>query len=68
MLSQPQVADTLRDAMLEQVRASDARLLVSTNIGCALHLQAGLNDTSKAIEVLHPIALLERQLKHRSSN
>jgi glycolate oxidase iron-sulfur subunit len=68
MLSQPQVADTLRDAMLGQVRASDARLLVSTNIGCALHLQAGLNDTSKAIEVLHPIALLERQLKHRSSN
>jgi glycolate oxidase iron-sulfur subunit len=36
--------------------------LVTTNIGCALHLAAGLREQSQNVEVLHPVTLLMRQL------
>jgi len=63
LLSQPEVADQLRDGMLETLAASSARLLVTTNIGCAMHLRAGLQEKGLDIEVLHPVVLLAQQLK-----
>ena len=63
LLSQPEVADQLRDDMLEPLAASGARLLVTSNIGCSLHLQAGLKEKGLDIAVLHPVVLLARQLQ-----
>jgi len=37
--------------------------LVTTNIGCALHLAAGLRAQNQNVEVLHPVTLLFRQLE-----
>ena len=45
----------------DQARTGDARLLLSSNIGCALHIAEGLGGDS-GIEVLHPVQLLARQL------
>jgi glycolate oxidase iron-sulfur subunit len=63
LLSQPELADQLRAGVLETLAESGASVLVSTNIGCALHLQAGLRTHGLDMEVVHPVALLERQLK-----
>jgi len=63
LLSQPEVADQLRDELLATRRSSDARVLVTSNIGCSMHLQAGLKEQGLDIEVLHPVVLLARQLK-----
>lgn len=49
-------------ASLEQENTA-IDILLTTNIGCALHLAAGLRAQGKKLEVLHPVTLLYRQLK-----
>ena len=59
MLTQPSMSRQIRNLTLTQIDRQKIDIITSTNIGCALHLQAGLNGE---IEVLHPVALLTRQL------
>jgi len=63
MLSQPQQADALLAPKLASARELQAEILLTSNIGCALHIQAGLRRQGQAIEVLHPLTLLARQLR-----
>lgn len=62
MLQDPEMAEGLRAPKLDALAASGARYLVTTNIGCALHLAAGAKARGLPVEVLHPISLLARQL------
>ena len=62
MLDQPAFARRMRQAPLDAVRELDAGILVTSNVGCALHLQAGLREQGRAVELLHPVTLLARQL------
>jgi len=62
MLSQPELSKQLREQTVDRIAASGARLMVTSNIGCSLHLQAGLKARGLAVQVLHPVALLERCL------
>ena len=62
MLSEAEMADSLRDDKLETLQKNQSKILVSANLGCALHLAAGIRDAGTRIEVLHPIELLARQL------
>lgn len=57
-------ATALRADKLAALAHSEARILLTSNIGCALHLAAGLREKEDAnIEVLHPVELLARQLE-----
>ena len=62
MLSQPELSARLREPLIDTLVQSGARLLLTSNIGCAIHLQAGLKEPGVAIDVLHPVVLLERLL------
>lgn len=62
-LTQPQTANALRDAHIETLRGLNVRTLVSANVGCALHLAAGIRDAGLDIEVIHPVTLLARQMR-----
>ena len=62
MLSQPEMADSLREDKLVHLRALRPDILVTSNVGCALHLRAGIAAEGLEIEVLHPISLLARQM------
>ncbi|VAW74093.1 Glycolate dehydrogenase, iron-sulfur subunit GlcF [hydrothermal vent metagenome] len=62
MLKQPEISDALGDAVVERVIDCGVRTLVTTNIGCSIQLQARLRTRGVAVEVIHPVTLLWRQL------
>lgn len=61
-LSQHDNADALRARKLDTLSDSDTSLLVSNNLGCALHLQTGLRERGIVCEVVHPLLLMMRAL------
>ena len=60
----PEAADRLRDEKLAQAAALAPDLLLTTNVGCRMHLGTGLRQRGAAMPVLHPLALLARQLEN----
>ncbi|GAA0716082.1 (Fe-S)-binding protein [Dokdonella soli] len=60
-------ADRLRSEKLDQARALSPDLLLTTNIGCRIHLGNGLRERAAGIPVLHPLALLAQQLDNAAS-
>jgi len=63
MLDHPQMSQALLNDLLNVALKDQPEYLVSSNIGCALHISAGLKERGVALEVLHPITLIARQLK-----
>lgn len=61
-LAEPAQALELRQRVLADVAAAAPALVVSSNIGCRLFLDAAGTPTGPRLEVLHPIELLARQL------
>ena len=56
-------ADRLRGEKLDQLSAVSPMLLLTGNVGCRIFLGNALRRQDAAIEVLHPLALLARQLE-----
>ncbi|NOZ36821.1 MAG: (Fe-S)-binding protein [Gammaproteobacteria bacterium] len=61
MLRHPQQAQSLRQHLLDKLLADKVDIIVSTNIGCSLFIQTGLEN--KAIRVIHPIQLLREKMQ-----
>ncbi len=62
LLEQPEIADSLGDAMAARAAGAGANVLLTTNIGCALHLAARLRAAGQDIVLMHPVSLLRRML------
>ncbi len=63
MLKHPKMAQALLSDLLEATLEARPDCLVSSNIGCALHIAAGLRERGIKMEVIHPVVLIARQLK-----
>jgi glycolate oxidase iron-sulfur subunit len=61
----PDRADRLRDDVIAHIHTLDAQLVLSSNIGCRLHLAAGLAEHASTLPTLHPLTLLAQQLDNR---
>lgn len=59
VLDRPVAAARLREPLVEAIRASGAEVVVTTNIGCRLHLAGGLKDGP---EIIHLARFLESRL------
>jgi glycolate oxidase iron-sulfur subunit len=59
MLSNTKVANQLRQPITEHIQQSNYDIVISANIGCALHLQGGLPSTL----FMHPIDILFKYLR-----
>lgn len=63
MLAQPATAEALRTPLVDAAQTHNVAILATSNIGCALHLAAGLRERGIHVETLHPVTLLARQLR-----
>lgn len=63
---QPGMAQQLLDDKIAAIRSSGAQYVATTNPGCALHMGAGLRAAGIAVEILHPVTLLARQMKEKA--
>ena len=61
-LEHPDMARRLRDDKIAHLRRLKPDLLVTANIGCAMHLTAGLKAEGVTVEIVHPVTLIARQL------
>lgn len=57
-----EIAKELVTPMVEFIRTQQPDLWVTSNIGCALHIQQALRAEGISIRVLHPISLVLEQL------
>jgi glycolate oxidase iron-sulfur subunit len=62
MLSQPEMADALRDDMVEEIKAMGADIIISSNLGCAMHLREGMAQAGIDTPLLHPVQLISRAM------
>ncbi len=62
MLSQPELADALRDDIVDEIRATGADVLISSNLGCAMHLREGLAQAGIDIALQHPVQLISQAM------
>jgi glycolate oxidase iron-sulfur subunit len=64
-VTQPEMSGVLRRQKAEAVVASGATIVASANPGCTMQLAAGLRELGVALEVLHPVQLLDRAYAQR---
>ena len=62
LITEREQALRLRQPLLDKLLAMQPRYLVSSNIGCALHLAEGARSKGLELETLHPVELLYRQV------
>lgn len=63
-LRHPPIADALREQTLAQATREPADLLITSNVGCRIFLDNALRRRGAALPVIHPVALLARQLEN----
>jgi glycolate oxidase iron-sulfur subunit len=63
MVENPKMAESVRADSLAAIIRAKPDFLLTSNIGCALHLRAGLSDEMD-LPVLHPVELLASLQQH----
>lgn len=58
VIKYPAAARQLRQPLLDDIAGLDPAVVVTSNVGCAGHLRAGLRTMGLTIPVMHPVALL----------
>ncbi|WP_292916072.1 (Fe-S)-binding protein [Nitrosomonas sp.] len=61
-IDQPEISNMLLNDKITAIKESGARYLVTSNVGCSMHIANGLHEKGMEIEVLHPVTLLARQM------
>jgi glycolate oxidase iron-sulfur subunit len=62
LITQPHTAEQLVEPLIDQLAASQANIVATTNSGCALQLQLAAKKAGLGITVVHPLELVAEQL------
>jgi glycolate oxidase iron-sulfur subunit len=65
-LDQPGISAVLLEDKVTALKAGQACYLATSNVGCALHVAAGLRKEGLEMEVIHPVTLIARQMGMQS--
>lgn len=58
-------ADRLLAPIVDEILSLDPRIVVTANVGCALHLAGALSERGHPAEVLHPVSVILRSLRQQ---
>ena len=61
-LSQPQMAELLRDDKMLAMQESGANWLATSNLGCAMHFAEAVRKKALNIKIAHPATIVARQM------
>ncbi len=65
-LTEPDMARTLMRQKAEAIGETHADVVASANPGCTMQLRAGLAAIGSAIDVVHPVQLLDRAYRREA--
>ncbi|MDH5191685.1 MAG: (Fe-S)-binding protein [Gammaproteobacteria bacterium] len=68
MMKYPDMAAQLREPVIAYLQQHPTDILVTSNIGCAMHIRAGIQQAGLQTEILHPVTLLAKQLAETRDN
>ncbi len=68
LLTDPMRAEALAAPIVERIRGLELDRLVTTNVGCALHLSERLLAAGIELPITHPVACLRDRLPEESSD
>lgn len=58
----PEQAQAIAQPILEQIKQQKPQVVITTNIGCKLHLQKLLAEQQLTVPILHPVSLIFKQI------
>ncbi|MEW8072454.1 MAG: (Fe-S)-binding protein [Candidatus Thiodiazotropha sp.] len=61
IFTQPSLSIALGKAKIEQLKASPADILITSNTGCSMQLRQLIADAGLKLQVMHPVELIHRQ-------
>jgi glycolate oxidase iron-sulfur subunit len=64
-LRQAKLSDQLKEQAITEINKNAPEMIISSNLGCALQLKSGLSESKNPPHVIHPVVLLEQQLKYK---
>jgi glycolate oxidase iron-sulfur subunit len=62
-LTQPEMSERLGRRKVDHIEATGARMVVTGNVGCILQIAKVIKERGRAIEVAHPVDLLDRSYR-----
>ncbi|MGH8370843.1 MAG: (Fe-S)-binding protein, partial [Gammaproteobacteria bacterium] len=65
LINQPRMADLLGDRIADEIVRRKPAALITSNVGCAMHLAAASARRGQALPVMHPIEVLAQHLPHQ---
>ena len=68
ILTQPELSNQLGELKLSHLKTSGAKILITTNTGCAMQFRQQIKQAGLAIEVRHPIELIYQQWNRAATN
>lgn len=68
MLTQPAMAQQLRNDKLHAIQTQEVGILATSNVGCNLHIATGLREVNSTAQILHPVQIIAQQMGWKHNN